>query len=103
MERLLPREIVYRKKEGFPTPIERWISHELRDYVNDWLCGSDRQHHGYFNPLVVRRLLQEHVSGRQNHERLIFPILNFELWYDAFFRNTRGRRVLGRTPELCSS
>jgi asparagine synthase (glutamine-hydrolysing) len=103
LERLLPREIVYRKKEGFPTPIERWISHELRDYVHDWLCGSDRQHHGYFNPLVVRRLLQEHVSGRQNHERLIFPILNFELWYDAFFRNTRGRRVLGRTPELCSS
>ncbi len=102
MERLLPREIVYRKKEGFPTPIARWISHELRDYVNDWLCGPNSLDHGFFNPAMVRRLLREHASGQQNHERLIFPILNFELWRDAFFRgrNSREHRTPGPVPEM---
>jgi asparagine synthase (glutamine-hydrolysing) len=100
LERLLPREIIYRKKEGFPTPISQWISQELRDYVHDWLCGSGRQYHGFFNRVVVHRLLREHLSGQQDHERLIFPILNFELWYDVFLRGAGREFGHDRVPEI---
>jgi asparagine synthase (glutamine-hydrolysing) len=84
MERLLPKEIIYRKKAGFPTPISRWIRHDLRQPITEILCDAGEDH-GYFDRKVVKRLLDEHVSGRQNHERLLFPILNFDLWHRAFF------------------
>lgn len=87
LERVLPKEIVYRKKEGFPTPIANWLTGDLREFVCDWLDGSHDRGHGFFRRDMIRQLLAEHQSGRQNHERLIFPLLNFELWYDAFFRS----------------
>jgi asparagine synthase (glutamine-hydrolysing) len=88
MERLLPREIIYRKKAGFPTPISRWIAHDLRAPLSDVLLDCGGREHGFFDRKVVKRLLQEHVSGSENHERLLFPLLNFDLWYRAYFIET---------------
>jgi asparagine synthase (glutamine-hydrolysing) len=85
MERLLPKEIIYRKKAGFPTPIGKWMREDLREPVMEMLCGAGPSGHGFFDQGVVRRLVDEHVTGRHNHERLLFPILNFNLWYEAFF------------------
>jgi asparagine synthase (glutamine-hydrolysing) len=84
MERLLPREIIYRKKAGFPTPISKWIAEDLRIPITEVLCDSSNDH-GYFDRDLIKGLLNEHVNGRENHERLLFPILNFDLWYQAFF------------------
>jgi asparagine synthase (glutamine-hydrolysing) len=85
MRKLLPDEIIYRKKAGFPTPIGRWMAQELRGPITAILCESGQKDHGYFDRGIISRLLKEHVSGRANHERLLFPILNFDLWYREFF------------------
>jgi asparagine synthase (glutamine-hydrolysing) len=85
MERLLPPEIIHRKKVGFATPISRWMANDLRKPVTDILFRSGSADHGYFDRRVVRTLLDEHVTGRDNHERLLFPLVNFNLWYQAFF------------------
>ena len=94
MERLLPKEIIYRKKAGFPTPISKWIGHDLRQPVTEILCDSGG--HGYFDRKVVRRLLDEHITGVENHANVLFPILNFDLWYQAFFDS--GNRPQDATP-----
>jgi asparagine synthase (glutamine-hydrolysing) len=86
MERLLPKRIIYRKKAGFPTPISKWIAQDLRKPFTEILSDTANDH-GYFDRKVVKRLLGEHVSGKENHERLLFPILNFDLWYQSFFSN----------------
>lgn len=86
MEKLLPREIIYRKKEGFPTPISDWFRKELREYIFELLCSPGCLPHGYFNSGVVKRLVDEHITGKQDHHRLLFPLLNFELWYRTFCR-----------------
>jgi hypothetical protein len=53
--------------------------------MEDILCGPGATDHGYFDRSAVRRLWTEHVSGRENHERLLFPLVNFNLWHQAFF------------------
>lgn len=85
MERLLPKEIIYRKKEGFPTPISRWIREDLRTFVMDLLCSDNAMRHGYFNRKSVERIVADHMSGRQDNSRLIFPLINFEIWHSLFF------------------
>jgi asparagine synthase (glutamine-hydrolysing) len=85
MERLLPREIIYRKKAGFPTPISKWLAHDLRGPVTEILCDSGPGDHGYFDRALVRKLVAEHVSGQDDHGRLLFPLLNFDIWYRTFF------------------
>ena len=85
MERLLPKEIIYRKKEGFPTPISQWMANELREPMAEVLCDSGAGDHGFFDRKAVIRLFDDHVCGRANNQHLLFPILNFDLWYRAFF------------------
>lgn len=85
MERLLPKEIIYRKKEGFPTPISEWLRNELREFTFDLLLSPQSNCRLFFNQKVIRMLLEEHVSRREDHWRILFPLINFELWYRAFF------------------
>ena len=96
MERLLPKEIIYRKKAGFPTPISKWIAQDLRKPISEILCDTGAGDHGFFDRKLVKRLLDEHVSGRENHERLLFPILNFDLWHRTFFQ--RGVSLRNEEP-----
>jgi asparagine synthase (glutamine-hydrolysing) len=93
MERVLPEEIIYRRKAGFPTPISKWMAQDLRQPLGEIVCQSGASDHGRFDRKLVRQLWDEHASGRENHERLLFPVLNFDLWYQTFFGTTpKGRR-----------
>jgi asparagine synthase (glutamine-hydrolysing) len=89
MERLLPVEIIYRKKEGFPTPISNWLKTELKDFTMETLCSSEALGHGLFDRKTVRRLVDAHMRGSEDNNRLLFPLINFEIWHKLFFSKER--------------
>ena len=77
---ILPASISQRPKVGFRVPVERWFRHELRDYLREHLCSSASLTRAYFNTEVLDRLVAEHLQGRQNHEKLLWTLLNLEIW-----------------------
>jgi asparagine synthase (glutamine-hydrolysing) len=84
MERLLPRENIYRRKEGFSIPIKHWLRTELRDMLLDYL-GEDRiRREGLFNPEPVRRMVDRHLRGRENYSHQLWALLVFEVWRETF-------------------
>ncbi|MBE7415677.1 MAG: asparagine synthase (glutamine-hydrolyzing) [Deltaproteobacteria bacterium] len=93
MERLLPNEIIYRKKEGFPTPISGWLRSELKDFTLETLCSEGALGHGLFDRRVVRKLVDDHMSGREDHNRMLFPLINFEIWHGLFLGNKRMAKL----------
>jgi len=94
LEGLLPAEVVYRKKEGFPTPISQWIRSELKDFTLELLCSAGSLDHGLFDKGVVKRIVDDHMCGRQDNNRMIFPLMNFEVWHRVF--------ITGRTRNAMS-
>src|SRR6185437_15776506 len=60
---LLPPGVASRGKSGFGVPLGRWFRSDLREAAND-LLATDR---GWFRLETVRRLLDEHESGRADH------------------------------------
>jgi asparagine synthase (glutamine-hydrolysing) len=72
----LPAEVAGRGKSGFGVPVGRWFRSDLRDAAHDFLSG-DR---GWFRPDTVRRLLDEHESGRADHGHRLWCLLMLELW-----------------------
>ena len=89
MERLLPTEIIYRKKEGFPTPISNWLRTELKDFTMETLCSAEALGHGLFDKKIVRRLVDADMRGSEDNNRLLFPLINFEIWHKLFFSKER--------------
>ena len=77
---ILPEAILKRRKVGFRVPVNEWFRGEMRDFLRDHLCGAGSQTRAYYNPQVLDGLVDEHLQGRQNHEKLLWALLNLEIW-----------------------
>ena len=53
--RLLPAEVIDRKKMGFGIPLEHWFRHSLRPMVNDLLLDRTAREELVMNWLVHAR------------------------------------------------
>jgi len=83
-EKLLPREIVWRKKAGFGAPIRSWLRGPLQPMVEDLLSAETVKRRGLFRPEEVRRLIDANLSGREDFNLQVFQLLNLELWQRQF-------------------
>ena len=83
-EKLLPREIVWRKKAGFGAPIRSWLRGALRPTVDDLLSEEAVRRRGLFRPQEVRRIIDANLSGREDFNLQVFQLLNLELWHRQF-------------------
>jgi asparagine synthase (glutamine-hydrolysing) len=83
-EKLLPREVVWRKKAGFGAPIRSWLRGPLRPMVDDLLSENSVRERGLFQPQEVRRIIDANLSGREDYNLQVFQLLNLELWHRQF-------------------
>ena len=83
-EKLLPREVVWRKKAGFGAPIRSWLRGPLRPMVDDLLSEDAVRTRGLFRPQQVRRIIEANLSGREDYNLQVFQLLNLELWHRQF-------------------
>jgi len=92
---LLPRDIVYRKKMGFPTPLRQW----LLDARAEPLYAALRSRHGliaeYLDLREVEALIERHRSGREDATDRIWRLLNLQLWGDLFLTGRREPLLSG--------
>jgi asparagine synthase (glutamine-hydrolysing) len=83
-EKILPREVVWRKKAGFGAPIRSWLRGPLRPMVDDLLSAETLTRRGLFRPVEVRRVIEANLSGREDNNLQVFQLLTLELWQRAF-------------------
>jgi asparagine synthase (glutamine-hydrolysing) len=78
---LLPREILTRKKMGFPVPFGRWLRTGWASLARDVLLDRRARERGVFNAAAVERLIDSHQHGLIEGADAIWALLNLELWY----------------------
>jgi len=65
---------------AFAVPPDHWFRYEMRDFVREVLFDPQTQSRGSIRPEAIRKLLDDHVSGRADHSRRLWPLLVLELW-----------------------
>jgi len=80
----VPPEVIYRKKQGFQMPLVDWMRQGLKDDLLQILLEPRTTQRGYFQPAAVRKLVDEHVSGRRTRTGAVWCLLMFELWHRNF-------------------
>jgi asparagine synthase (glutamine-hydrolysing) len=78
--RHVPKECVYRPKEGFSIPIKNWLSGELKPLLTDLLDPGRLRRQGIFRVPTVERLKQEHTEGQANHSHILWALMVFQDW-----------------------
>lgn len=81
---LLPASIQTRRKMGFGVPLDHWFRGSLRPLLTDTLLQPKSLDRGYFDPVAVRRLVEEHTTGQWDHSARLWLLLVFELWHQKF-------------------
>lgn len=81
---LLPESIQNRGKMGFGVPIDHWFRDELRSLLEETLLDERTFERGYFRPDALRRLVDEHVSGTQDHAYRLWNLVCLEQWHRTF-------------------
>ncbi len=77
---LLPAAILKRPKTGFGVPIGAWLRNELRERVEDALFAPDSLCTSLFDRGWLRRLVDDHIAGRQRNDHRLWSLLMLELW-----------------------
>ena len=103
VEDLIPRDIIYRKKMGFPTPITAWLLREEAGTIRDYLRDPEGVLAAYANSSYVSELLDKHVRGIHDATDRIWRLLNLQLWGDIYLTGRRQRLWEGLMPAAVSA
>ena len=85
VEKILPREIIYRKKQMFTVPVGEWFRNQLYSFAQSALLSSRAKDRDLFDANVIATMLQQHRNGQANHTRAIRLLIAIEIWHRCFF------------------
>jgi len=76
----IPRECVYRQKEGFSIPIKHWLGTQFRPIMEELLGSKQLQQEGIFNVHTINKLKHDHLDGKANHSHVLWSLMVFQAW-----------------------
>ena len=88
MKKYIPEYILSQPKRGWTSPASGWLRGDMKDLAYEVLSpGYTPETKEYFNFKTVKRMLDDHVSGRKYNMNLIWALITFQIWYKEFIKN----------------
>jgi len=82
-ERLVPKHVLYRPKQGFSVPLAAWFRGPLGERFRSRIQSkAEFSAAPYINPEVVTQLLLQHRSGKFDHSRTLWLVWMFEMFME---------------------
>lgn len=82
LERLVPREILYRRKMGFGVPLARWFRNELKDMAYETIFHNHND--GLFQKRTIEQVWRQHQKGFRDRSTELWTLFMFRLWQRIF-------------------
>ncbi|MGQ8364667.1 asparagine synthase (glutamine-hydrolyzing) [Glaciecola sp. 1036] len=83
-KKLLPDEILYRKKMGFNVPLADWFRNEIKPIAERYLLEESVGLQQYFKKTTIEQFWQEHQALKADHSTKLWSLLMFEMWYQRY-------------------
>ena len=79
----VPKEMMERPKMGFGVPIEQWLKGPLSEWAEELLSSERLRNEGYFEVDQIRKMWEEHVSGKRRWHYSLWDVLMFQAWLES--------------------
>lgn len=85
----LARAVRYQtfSKRGFEVPMAAWLRTSLREMMEEHVMKHTDILGVEINRRVLRRVFEQHMSGRYNYARGLWPLLSLRLWANKYLIN----------------
>ena len=78
---ILPKETLEFSKRGFGVPVDHWFRNELKEELSTLLGKEVIEKQAIFNYEYIAKLIEEHISGKENHKGMLWNLFVFQKWY----------------------
>lgn len=89
VEDLLPRDIIYRKKMGFPTPLPDWLRNSSAEPIFALLMDRSKLLAQYVDLNYVEKLINRQRSRTEDATDRLWRLLNLQVWGDLYLNGRR--------------
>ena len=83
---LLPKQVISHRKQGFVGPMAQWLKTDLKYYALEALSEENIKEHGFFNHSTIKQVLDDHFSGNEINDKLIWALIIFQKWFETYIR-----------------
>ncbi|HJN62261.1 MAG TPA: asparagine synthase (glutamine-hydrolyzing) [Candidatus Parcubacteria bacterium] len=85
MKEYLPSHLLGKEKRGWFSPAAKWLRKGLKDFAYEVLSPNyNHQTQEYFNFPEIKKILDDHISGKRYNLDMIWSLLTFQIWYKTF-------------------
>jgi asparagine synthase (glutamine-hydrolysing) len=71
----LPKEIIYRKKQGFEIPLKEWLAGPLSNWAKETIASIQNNNNFFLEKEKIKMLFDLHLSGKRDVHPLLWSIL----------------------------
>ncbi|HTP36075.1 MAG TPA: XrtA/PEP-CTERM system amidotransferase [Candidatus Acidoferrales bacterium] len=81
LRKILPPEVLTRRKKGFAMPVAEWFRGELKSFAQDALFGRQD---GLLNAAFLTNCWKQHQRGQRDWSALLWCTLMFRTWQEVY-------------------
>jgi asparagine synthase (glutamine-hydrolysing) len=81
MKPVLPASILYRGKQGFAVPLDRWFRKELRELAEQALFSAND---GVLDRAFLKKIWEQHQKGIYDRSAHLWSVLMYRRWRERF-------------------
>ena len=85
LSKYLPENLINRPKMGFGIPVQEWIKTDLNKWAEELLSKELNDIHNIFDHEKVSAAWEQHKRGDMNNIMKLWPIIQFNQWYNHNF------------------
>ena len=84
LEGMLPDKVIHRGKQGYSLPVKHLLRGDLNDYMVELINDSTLIRENMDSDFIAT-LIDEHCSMKQNHNHILWALINVAIWHNRFF------------------
>ncbi len=93
LKRRIPKEILQRRKVGFPVPNDAWLRTELDPWVKEVLLDRQTLERGYFERSSIEGIIAENKRSDGALTKEVLSLVTLELWHRAFLEQPYAKAI----------
>ena len=80
-------------------PVGAWFRGPYRHLLDEYVTGDRARARGLLDPAAVRRIVDGHVKGGENHAERLWALVTLEMWQRTFLDGEEPAALPGSTTD----
>lgn len=81
-KKYLPEQLINQPKRGFEIPLKKWVDHELKTIMHDYIASPNALNKDFVNRKFVNSLLENKAGvAPEKRAKILWMLFCMEVWY----------------------